>query len=202
MLREAPRPLACVVLFSSLASTAAAQTQPAPAPDVTALREEVQRLRKEVESLKARLDECSSSRPAAAAPAAPAPPAAVAAPIAAPAAAPAPPAPAAPAAPPDLTEFRYQEALAAVKAIGPTCGISRSEFKAPLEKARVKVAEVSGSGPREEGLRKVMRLYEKAGYEMDLGAGVPGSVGMQRGLELCLRGQAAFESYLAAQAKK
>ncbi|MFI5181522.1 MAG: hypothetical protein ACHQPI_09045, partial [Thermoanaerobaculia bacterium] len=79
--RDTARRLVWSILISSFASTAAAQTQPSPAPtpDMAApLREEVQRLQKEVDSLKARLRECSSSAALPAAAAASAAPAAAA----------------------------------------------------------------------------------------------------------------------------
>jgi hypothetical protein len=183
--RETVGRLVFIGVFSSYASTAAAQAQPSPAPtpDPTApLREEVQRLQKEIDSLRARLLDCSSSRPA-------------------PVAAAAPPAPPAPAAPPEVAELRYQEALAAVKTLESTIGASYSEFHRRYIEARLRVDGLSGSGPREEGLRKVMRIFEQADYKMSLGSGNPGSYGMQSGIELCIRAQAALASLVAAQVK-
>ena len=197
--RETVRQLVFIATLSSFASTAAAQAQPSPAPtpDVTApLREEVQRLQKEVESLKVRLRECSSNQAASAAPVAQAAPTALVAPAAAPS-----PAPAAPAVPPEIAEFRYQEAFAAVKAVEQAIGGSYSEFHRRYLEAKMRVDGLSGSGSSEEGLRKVMHIFEQADYKMSLGSGNPASYGMQAGIELCVRAQAALASLVAAQAK-
>lgn len=106
-----------------------------------------------------------------------------------------------PPAPPEMAEFRYREALAAVKAIEQTIGGSYSEFHRRYVEAKVRVDGLSGSGPREEGLRKVMHIFEQADYKMSLGSGNPGSYGMQSGIELCVRAQAALASLVAAQAE-
>ncbi len=174
--RDTVRQLVFIAIFSSFASRAAGQAQPSPAPtpDPTApLREEVQRLQKEVDSLEARLRECSSSAPA---------------PAALPTAL-------------EIAEFRYQEALAAVKAIEQVIGDPYSKFHRRYIEAKVKMDGLSGSGPREEGLRKVMQIFEKADYKMSLGSGNPSSYGMQAGIELCVRAQAALASLVAAQPK-
>jgi hypothetical protein len=185
---DTARRLFTIAVFSSFASTAAAQTPSslAPTPDVTApLREEVQRLQKEVESLKARLRECSSGQAASAAPVAQAAPTALVAPVA----------------PPEIAEFRYQEALAAAKAIEPTIGGSYSEFHRRYVVAKMKVDGLSGSTPREEGLRKVMSIFKEADYKLSLGNGNPGFYATQTGIELSVRAQAALASLVAAQAQ-